>query len=656
MKGKSVSSNRKQVLPFVQSPTALRRLNIQALTNLADEIRETIIETVSRTGGHLASNLGVIEMTLALHYAFKTPEDKLIWDVGHQVYTHKIITGRCGEFCKSLRQYNGLSGFPKKSESEYDHYDTGHGGTSLSFAIGMAEAMKRSGQDNWVIPIIGDGSMTAGVAFEAINQGGHLKQKKLLIILNDNEMSISPNVGALAQYISRRMVGPRAASVRRHAKQLLASIPRAGDELIRLVQKLERSLKDLIQPGLFFEELGYQYLGPFDGHDLKTLVQVFQNIQNMPGPFLVHVLTKKGKGYLPAENEPERFHGASAFDRETGKFHEKASAPYYTSVFGDTLVSMAEKDDKIVAVTAAMTLGTGLDKFASRFPDRIYDVGMAEQHAVAFAGGLANAGLHPVVAIYSTFMQRAYDQVFQDICLQELPVTMILDRAGLVGADGPTHHGIYDLSFLRTMPNLGIIAPRDECELKRTILSIPTFNRPVVIRYPRGTGVGVNMECELTDIEWGVGEQLAEGNDITVVAAGPMVYEALAVSEKLRAEGIGVDVIDARFVKPLDSDLIRQSVRKTGALITMEENTIVGGLGAAVMEMLAVSGELPRQVDLIGIPDEWISMGTQQELYNDLGLTAQELERRIRLMLMRPEKEDVVTGQTGQVSESDTRR
>jgi 1-deoxy-D-xylulose-5-phosphate synthase len=654
MNDKPVPLNGRHVLPLAQTPNAIRRLNIQALTNLADEIRNIIIDTVSQKGGHLASNLGVVELTLALHYAFQTPDDKLIWDVGHQVYCHKIITGRYSEFCAGLRQYKGLSGFPKKSESEYDHYDTGHGGTSLSFAVGMAEAIRRSGRNNWVIPIIGDGSMTAGVAFEALNQSGHLKQKNLLVIINDNDMSISPNVGALAQYISRRMVGPRAAGVRRYTKQLLAAIPRAGDDLIRLVQKLERSLKDLIQPGLLFEELGFQYLGPFDGHDLSTLVPVFKNVQNIPGPLLLHVLTKKGKGYEPAELEPERFHGASPFDRKTGKFLAKKAAPSYTSVFGDTLVSLAEKDDKIVAITAAMTLGTGLDKFAARFPDRLYDVGMAEQHGVAFAAGLANAGLRPIVAIYSTFMQRAYDQVFQEICLQDLPVTLILDRAGLVGADGPTHHGIYDLSFLRTLPNLGIVAPRDEYELKRAVLSIPALNRPLAIRYPRGTGAGVNLDRELPPIHWGTGECLVPGNDLTVVAAGPLVYEAVAVAEKLRSEDIMVEVIDARFVKPLDSALILQSIRKTGALITMEENTVIGGLGAAVLELLAAYGDLPKHVDLMGIPDRWIAMGTQKELYMELGLTAGELERRIRLMLQ--QRADDVPGNTDAASESDPRR
>ncbi|MCD4655491.1 1-deoxy-D-xylulose-5-phosphate synthase [bacterium] len=628
-----VPLNGKKVLPLVNSPYALRRLNIRAMVQLAEEIRREIIETVSRTGGHIASNLGVVELTLALHYAFDTPRDKLIWDVGHQTYSHKIITGRRDSFRTSLRQMNGLSGFPKKSESEYDHFDTGHSGTSISFAVGMAESLRKAGSTNWSIPIIGDGSMTAGVAFEALSQGGNLKQENLLVIINDNDMSISPNVGTLAQYISRRMIGPRAASVRRHTKQLLANIPRAGEDLIRIVQKLERSIKDIIQPGLLFEELGFQYLGPFDGHDLESLISVFKNVQNISGPLLLHVLTKKGYGYKPAELEPERFHGASSFDIKTGDFVKKDGPPSYTSVFRDALVDLAIKDDRVVAVTAAMTLGTGLDRFAAKFPDRFYDVGIAEQHAIAFAGGLANAGLRPVTAIYSTFMQRAYDQVFQEICLQDVPVVMVLDRAGLVGADGPTHHGVFDLSFLRVLPNIGIIAPRDENELRRAVLSSVDFNRPVAIRYPRGAGQGCEIKQDVKPMIWGKGERLREGSDISIVVEGPLVYEALEVGEKLQKEGISLEIIDARFVKPLDSALILTSVRKTSKLITMEENAIAGGFGSAVLELLVGHNINLQQVDMIGIPDRWVSMGTQSQLRAELGLTARELERRVKLLV-----------------------
>ncbi|MBN1297041.1 1-deoxy-D-xylulose-5-phosphate synthase [bacterium] len=625
--------NGKKVLPLVPSPHALRRLNTHALQQLAQEIREELISTVSVTGGHLASNLGVVELTLALHYAFDTPRDKLIWDVGHQVYTHKMITGRLDGFRKGLRQKNGIAGFPKKAESIYDHFDTGHSGTSISFAVGIAEASKYSEDPYWVIPIIGDGSLTAGVAFEALNQGGNLKQQNLMVIINDNDMSISPNVGTLAQYISRRMIGPRAASVRRYTKQLLAQIPRAGEDLIRIVQKLERSIKDFIQPGLLFEELGFQYLGPFDGHDLETLIPVFKNVQNIPGPLLLHVLTRKGYGYKPAELEPERFHGASPFNRDTGEFKKSTGVVSFTSVFGDAIVDLARKDPRVVTITAAMTLGTGLDRFAKEFPDRFYDVGIAEPHAVAFAGGLAFAGKRPVVAIYSTFMQRAYDQIFQEVCLQDVPVVMILDRAGVVGSDGPTHHGLFDLSFLRTLPHLGLIAPRDENELRRAVLCSIDFNRPVVIRYPRGTAVGVDLIPDPPPLVWGEGECLRVGKHLSVIAAGPLVYDALFVADRMQRQGIEIEVIDARFVKPLDSALILQSVRKTGHVITLEENTVIGGLGAAVMELLVGHDVSMEKVDIMGAPDRWIPMGTQQELWEDMGLTTHELERRIRLTL-----------------------
>jgi len=636
MKNERLHSNGKKVLPLVTSPHALRRLNVSALEQLAAEIREVIIDTVSRSGGHLASNLGVVELTLALHYAFDTPADKLIWDVGHQVYTHKIITGRLDAFRKGLRARDGIAGFPKKAESKYDHYDTGHSGTSISYAVGMAEASGKTEKPDWVIPIIGDGSMTAGVAFEALNQGGHLKQQNLIVIINDNDMSISQNVGTLAQYISRRMVGPRAASVRRYTKQLLAQIPRAGDDLIRIVQKLERSLKDFIQPGLLFEELGFQYLGPFDGHDLETLIPVLKNVQNIPGPLLLHILTRKGYGYQPAELEPERFHGASPFDRSSGQFTKKEGPPSYTSIFRDAVVDLAAKDDRVVAITAAMTLGTGLDRFAREFPDRFYDVGIAEQHAVAFAAGLAYQGLRPVTAVYSTFLQRAYDQVFQEVCLQDVPVILMLDRAGVVGADGPTHHGLYDLSYLRTLPNIGIIAPRDENELRRAVLSSAAFERPVAIRYPRGAAVGLPVDEHPEPLPWGRAERLREGTHATILAVGPLIYEALNAAENLRDDGIELDIVDARFVKPLDSALILQSVRKTGHLITLEENAVAGGFGAAVMELLAGYDVNLARVDMMGVPDRWIPMGTQSELRTEMGLTAGEIERRVRLLLKPP--------------------
>ncbi|MBN1355575.1 1-deoxy-D-xylulose-5-phosphate synthase [bacterium] len=621
------------MLDVIHNPEDLRKLDIGVLEELARECRDEIIQTVSRTGGHLATNLGVVELTLALHYVFDTPRDRIIWDVGHQVYTHKILTGRLNAFRTGLRQYGGLSGFPKKAESEYDHYDTGHSGTSISFALGMAEALHARGIQNRVIAVIGDGSMTTGVAFEALNHGGQVNNPNLIVILNDNEMSISPNVGALSEYISRRIASPRSTQIRKTTKAILHAIPKAGDDLIRLVRKLERSVKDLIQPGLLFEEMGFQYLGPFDGHRIDGLVDIFRNIRHIPGPLLIHVLTRKGCGYKPAEIEPERFHGASAFDVSTGRFIQKNESPSYTEIFGKALIDLAHSDDRVVAITAAMTLGTGLDGFVKVFPDRFYDVGIAEQHAVAFAGGLAQEGYRPVVAIYSTFLQRAYDQVFHDVCLQNLPVIFALDRGGLVGADGPTHHGVFDFSYLRHLPNISVIAPRDENELRRALFAAAEHDQPVVIRYPRAAGMGVVVEADPRPLNWGESELLREGSDITVLGAGPMVYEALKAAEILEQSGIDVEVIDARFIKPLDSTLILKSIRKTRRLLTLEENSLAGGFGSAVIETLTGQDISFCHVDCMGIPDQFIPMGSQGELRNDLGLSANELIRRIRLLV-----------------------
>jgi 1-deoxy-D-xylulose-5-phosphate synthase len=621
------------MLENIHGPEDLRKLDVSGLTAVADQCREEIINTVAKTGGHLASNLGVIEITLALHYVFDTPHDRLIWDVGHQVYTHKVLTGRLNAFRKGLRQYKGLSGFPKKRESEHDHYDTGHSGTSISFASGMAEALQLLGVDDKVIVIIGDGSTTAGVAFEALNHGGQLSNPNLIVILNDNEMSISPNVGALSEYISRRISSPRGTQIRKTAKAILHAIPRAGEDLIRLVRKMERSAKDLIQPGLLFEELGFQYLGPFDGHRIEGVVDLFQNIKHMSGPLLIHMMTKKGMGYKPAENEPERFHGASAFDVDTGAFQTQKGPPSYTSVFGQTMIDLAESNDKVVAITAAMTLGTGLDKYAQLYPDRFFDVGIAEQHAVTFAGGLAMGGLRPVVAIYSTFLQRAYDQVFHDVCLQDLPVVFALDRAGLVGADGPTHHGVFDFSYLRHLPGLSVIAPRDEHELRRALFAAVSHDGPVAIRYPRGVGLGIPSDPDPGPLEWGTGEILREGSDITIVVAGPLIYQVLDAARKLESQDIQVEVIDTRFVKPLDSLLILKSLRKTGCIMTVEENALAGGFGSAVLELLTGQDLSLTRVDCMGIPDAFVPMGSQQQLRDDIGLSEKEIIRRVKLLV-----------------------
>ncbi len=625
------------ILSTIHSPDDLRKLPVNRLNEVAEECRETIIQTVSRTGGHLASNLGVVELTIALHYAFNAPYDKLIWDVGHQVYTHKILTGRYHAMQKGLRQFKGISGFPKRAESPYDHYDTGHSGTSISFALGLAESILKSGGDAKVIPIIGDGSMTAGIAFEGLNQGGQIKPENLIVILNDNEMSISENVGGLAEYISHRMVSRKGIQVRKIVKSILQTIPRKGQNMVRLVQKLERSIKDLIQPGLFFDELGFQYLGPFDGHRLDTLVELFKNVRSLPGPLLVHVLTRKGFGYKHAENQPERFHGASSFDISSGRFIKKTGGPpSYTSVFGKAVVDLAEKDENIVAITAAMTLGTGLTEFSERFRNRFYDVGIAEQHAVTFAAGLAAGGKKPVVAIYSTFLQRAYDQVFHDVCLQNLPVIFMLDRGGLVGADGPTHHGVFDLSFLRNLPGLIIMAPRDENELRQALFSAMEYQCPVAIRYPRGAGIGVPVIESPPFIPVGIGELLKEGGDLSIIAAGPLAYAALDAAELAGKQGIDVEVIDARFVKPLDEPLILKSLQKTKHLITIEENALAGGFSGAVMELLADASVQLKNVHRMGIPDRFIEMGTQEQLRKTVGLNTEAILDEIKRTLNKP--------------------
>ena len=634
----NIEKDQYTLLNEINSADDLRGMSPQILEDVANECRHLIINTVAQKGGHLASNLGVVELTLALHYCFDTPNDRLIWDVGHQIYTHKIITGRRDQFRQGLRSYKGLAGFPKKSESSHDHCDTGHSGTSISFAVGMAQALLTQSKNNRVIVIIGDGSTTAGMVFEALNQGGLLRNPNLIVILNDNEMSISPNVGGLAEYISRRMISRRPAQMRRMIKSLLNSIPKAGSDLIRVVQKIERSLKDLIQPGLLFEELGFQYLGPFDGHKIEGLIELFDNIKRIPGPLLVHVLTRKGCGYQPAEIEPERFHGAPAFDIGSGVFKKSEGPPSYTSVFGDAVVDLAKLDNRIVAITAAMTLGTGLVEFSRLFPDRFYDVGIAEQHAVTFAGGLAKENLRPVVAVYSTFLQRAYDQVFHDVCLQDLPVIFALDRGGLVGADGPTHHGVFDFSFLRHLPGMVIIAPRNENELRRCMFAAISFNKPVAVRYPRGSGIGVEIEKIPKLLKLGEGEILRRGDDVTVLAVGPLVYEALKAAEQLKPLNISVEVIDARFIKPLDTRLIKESVRKTGRLITLEENAIAGGFGSAVLETLSGEEISMDQIDLMGIPDRFISIGSHRELQEEIGLTSGELIRRIKLLMAQHHK------------------
>jgi 1-deoxy-D-xylulose-5-phosphate synthase len=600
-----------RVLDRINTSSDVKRLNLGELERLCDEIRKEIIFTVSKNGGHLASNLGIVELTVVLHYLFNPPKDKLVWDVGHQSYVHKLLTGRKDRF-HTLRQYGGLSGFPKRDESPYDAFDSGHSGTSISSALAMAEARRKKGEEGKVIAVIGDGSMTAGLAFEGLNQVGHIDQD-LIVVLNDNEMSISPNVGALSSYLNRLMTGQFVNRFRDEIKAFLETLPGIGKSVLRFVKQAEESLKGFLMPGLLFEELGLKYIGPIDGHRLDYLIETFQNIKKMRGPILVHVITKKGKGYRPAEINPARFHSVAPFVLETGEpiENQKRNPPTFTEVFGETLCQLAKENKRLIAITAAMQSGTGLEKFSKEFPDRFYDIGIAEQHAVTFAAGLALEGMKPVVAIYSTFLQRAYDQIQQDVSLQNLPVVFALDRGGIVGEDGPTHHGLFDFSYLRHIPNLIVMAPKDEEELRHMIKTAIECPFPVAFRYPRGRGVGVKMGAPLKSIEIGKGEVLKEGKDLLILAIGSTVHPSIHAAEKLKYAGIDAAVINSRFLKPLDGELICHWTQKTGKVLTVEENVLQGGFGSAVLELLQEKGLFSIQIKRLGIPDLFLEHGSQ---------------------------------------------
>ena len=621
-----------KVLDQINTSQDVKKLDPEELELLCHEIRKEILSVVSKNGGHLASNLGVVELTIALHYVFDFPRDKVVWDVGHQSYVHKLLTGRRDRF-HTLRQYGGISGFPKREESPYDTYDSGHSGTSISSALGMAEALRLKGEAGKVIAVIGDGSMTAGVAFEGLNQTGHVDQD-LIVILNDNEMSISPNVGALSSYLNRLMTGQFAYRFRGEIKNFLESLPpRIGKKLLRFAKHAEESLKGLLIPGLLFEELGLQYIGPIDGHRMDYLIETFQNIRKLRGPILVHVITQKGKGYPPAETSPDRFHGVPPFVIETGELRSSlGNPPSYTEVFGETLCQLARENRRLVAITADMQSGTGLEEFARCFPDRFYDIGIAEQHAVTFAAGLALEGMKPVVAIYSTFLQRAYDQVLQDVCLQNLPVVFALDRGGIVGEDGPTHQGLFDFSYLRHMPNLVIMAPKDENEFQHMIKTAAECPFPTAFRYPRGKGLGVKREGTLHPIAIGKGELLREGQDVVIIAIGSTVYPALRAAEKLSDAGIRAAVINSRFLKPLDGTLLCDWAKKTGRVLTVEENVLQGGFGSAVLELFQERGLGSVQVRRLGIPDTFLEHGPQALLREKYGIDENGIMNGVRKM------------------------
>ncbi len=618
------------LLGTINSPADLKGLTIAQMEQLGAEIRDVIIKTVSRTGGHLAPSLGVVELTIALHYVFNAPVDKIIWDVGHQSYAHKLLTGRRDRF-DSLRTYGGISGFPKRAESPYDTFDTGHSSTSISAGLGISTAKSLKGEKSKVIAVIGDGSMTAGMAFEGLNQAGDA-EKDLIVVLNDNEMSISPNVGAFSSFLSRKITGPRFVNLKRDLENFIRSVPGVGENILNIFRKSEDSLITFFTPGMLFEAFKFQYVGPIQGHRLDRLIETFSNVVNLKGPVLVHVLTKKGKGYAPAEKNPTYYHGVGSFEVSTGSSPAKPGKqpPTYTKVFGDTMVDLGKKDKRIFAITAAMPEGTGLNRFTELFPDRILDVGIAEQHAVTFAAGLATEGFRPVVAIYSTFLQRAFDQIIHDVCMPNLPVVFCLDRGGLVGEDGPTHHGYFDVTYLRSLPNMTFLAPKDENELRHMLFTALSHNGPVAIRYPRGAGIGVDLDTEFKTIPIGESEIVREGKDILIIALGSMVYPALEAAQDLENDSVSACVLNCRSVKPLDKNIC-DLARKTGKVMIVEENIRQGGLGGAVLELFDDMGLNNIQTRRIGLPDKFVEHGPLNLLRQKYGLDREGIANEARL-------------------------
>lgn len=619
------------ILPAIDSPDDLKKLSRVELDNLAAELRELIIEVCARNGGHLAPSLGVVELTIALHRVFSSPADRIIWDVGHQAYAHKILTGRRERF-STLRKLGGVSGFPKRIESPHDAFDVGHSSTSISAALGFAAARDLKGERNKVIAVIGDGSMTGGLAYEGLNNAGHLN-RDLIVILNDNEMSIAENVGALSNFLSRTITSEFVHKIKKEVEGFLQSLDSIGQSALHIARKAEESLKGLFTPGMLFQAFGFEYIGPIDGHDLGRLIQTFESVKKFDNALLIHVLTKKGKGYPPAEKDPALFHGVGPFEVASGKVRSSKGAPSsYTAIFGETIRKIAAEDDRVIAITAAMPDGTGLTGFAREFSDRFFDVGISEQHAVTFAAGLATDGFRPVFAVYSTFLQRAYDEIF-DVCLQNLPVVFAIDRAGVVGNDGPTHHGLLDLSYLRPFPNMTIMAPKDENELGHMLATALDIQGPSALRYPRGNGLGVPLDQNPAPIPVGKGEVVREGVTGVLLAVGTMVHPSLEAAERLAGEGISMAVINARFVKPLDRGLIKEYALRTRVVITVEENVVQGGFGAAVLEFLEEEGIEGVRVRRLGFPDRYIEQGEQSELRSMNGLDAEGIARSVREFL-----------------------
>ncbi|MGB9824970.1 MAG: 1-deoxy-D-xylulose-5-phosphate synthase [Candidatus Hydrothermia bacterium] len=628
-----------EILPKINTPGDLKKLSLRELEILASEIREYIVDVVSKNGGHLAPNLGAVELTLALHYVFDSPRDKLIWDVGHQAYVHKIITGRREAF-KTLRQLNGISGFLKRNESEHDIFGAGHASTALSAALGFAVARDLKGEDYKVVAIVGDGALTGGMALEALNNIGHLK-KDLIIILNDNEMSIAENVGAISNYLSKIVTSPKYFKAKEELWEFLDKIPSRflSRRMKEIAKKIKENIKSLAVPTIIFEELGIEYVGPLNGHDLKQLIETFSRVKRLKsGPVLLHVLTQKGKGYRPAEENPEFFHGLGPFEKESGKPIKTSSLPTYTSIFRKTIVDIAEKDERVVAITAAMPLGTGLDLFREKFPDRFFDVGIAEQHAVTFSAGLALNGLKPFTCIYSTFLQRALDQLIHDVGIQNIPVRFVMDRGGIVGEDGATHHGVFDYSYLRIIPNFVVMAPKDEDELVDMLYTMWQYDRgPITLRYPKGEVAGVPIKENPELIPIGKWEKVfgKDYKDIVIFAVGSMVYPALNAAERLQKNGISVAVINSRFIKPMDHRMISDVVESSPRLIvTVEENNLPGGFGSAVLEYLHQNfkGKNVRVFN-IGLPDAFIEQGKREEILKLVNLDPDGIYNTIKTLL-----------------------
>ena len=604
------------LLNKINSPLDLKKLKRSELPDLAKEIRKTIVDVVSTSGGHLASSLGAVELSIALHYVFDTPADKILWDVGHQAYAHKLLTGRRDRF-PTLRRHGGLSGFTKRSESPYDAFTTGHSSTSISAGLGIACAKRLKKDSSKVVAVIGDGSLTAGLAYEGLNQTGDThNDKDMIVILNDNEMSISHNVGALSSLLSRTFSASRLQMLRKEFGEFLKSLPRIGENMYQLAKRGEESFKTFVTPGMLFEAFNFEYFGPIDGHNLDHLINILKNIKTMDEPVLLHVITKKGKGYPQAEQNPVYFHGVSSFDVDTGICRKKTTnVPSYTEVFGQTMVELAKTNDRVIAVTAAMPEGTGLVPFSKAYPDRFFDVGIAEQHGVTFAAGMATEGFRPVVTVYSTFLQRAYDQIIHDVCIEKLPVVFAMDRGGIVGEDGPTHHGLFDLSFLRIIPNMVVMAPKDENELRHMLATALAHDGPISLRYPRGRGTGVELDNALTIIPIGKGEILSHGDDLLIIAVGSMVSEAICAAALLEENhGVRTTVVNARFIKPLDSELIIPLARNIHRIITVEENTVQGGFGSAVLELLSDHDIKDAIVKRMGINDHFVEHGPQDAL------------------------------------------